>query len=843
MMTHPRQALLSLCTLVFAIACGGDSSGPPAVATVDVSVPGSNLQVGQQLTLTATARDAKGNALTGRTVTWSSSSTATATVSSGGVVTAVTIGSATITATIGGKTGSQIVTIVPPPVASVTVTLAATTVQAGQTTQATAVLRDASNNVLSGRTVNWSSSNAPIASVSATGLVTALAAGSATIIATAESQSGSATLTVSAGNPADAPQITAVTPTTLVEGQSATITGTKFGASASENVVRVAGVAASVTSASPTSLQIIVPKLNCKPAQTINLDVTVAGNTSTPRPQAFTPATSFTLAQGQQQMIATPSDFCLQFASTSAAETYLIGVQSVSETVSSVTSAMVAAEVPGAPLVASRAAIATAPVFSASVVDPVAGARSNRMARHHAVEESLIDQDRALLAGRFQAARTAARTSRASFTMAPTVPGTAKVGDVLNIRVPNRNTSSTCQNFIAVTVTVKALGERGIIVEDNANPTGGFTATDYQTLSNQFDSQIYATDVAYFGDPTDFDNNTRVVIVITKEVNKITNLLGQVFSADLLPTSQCPSSNEGEFFYGKAPDPTGAAGTAYTVADALTDAPLIIAHEFAHVIQLGRRITYPPATAIQSTWELEGQATFAEEVTGYTVTGLGPGQNLGFEIAFNNPATQPISWFVDPFVDLAVYYGFQTQTVRVSGAPEQCSWLATRSQGNTGPCLTGREPYGVPWSIFRYLSDQFGPQFAGGEKGIHRALIDNAFTGYATVTSVIGVPIDVLLTRWAATLYTDDRVGGIDPKLTIKSWNLFAVEQRLVATARLAPRDRQFAAFNDPISVRAGSTAYFLVSGSGRSATGIRVRDPSDGPLPGNMRMWVVRMQ
>ena len=103
-----------------------------------------------------------------------------------------------------------------------------------------------------------------------------------------------------------------------------------------------------------------------------------------------------------------------------------------------------------------------------------------------------------------------------------------------------------------------------------------------------------------------------MVIVITKEVNKIANLLGEVFTADLVTQQECPASNEGEFFYGRAPDPTGASGAAYTVADALLDAPIIIAHEFTHVIQLGRRLNYEPATAFQSTWELEGQATFAE---------------------------------------------------------------------------------------------------------------------------------------------------------------------------------------------------------------------------------------
>ena len=182
MMMQPRLAL-SLCAFAFAIACGGDSSGPPPVASVDVSVPGAALQVGGTVQLTATARDASGGVLTGRPVTWTSSSTGVATVSTSGLVTAVTIGSAAITATIGGKAGSQIVNVVPPPVASVSVTLASSTVQAGQNTQATAVTRDASNNVLTGRPVTWASANPQIASVSSTGLVTGLTAGSTTITA------------------------------------------------------------------------------------------------------------------------------------------------------------------------------------------------------------------------------------------------------------------------------------------------------------------------------------------------------------------------------------------------------------------------------------------------------------------------------------------------------------------------------------------------------------------------------------------------------------------------------------------------------------------------------------
>ena len=193
-------------------------------------------------------------------------------------------------------------------------------------------------------------------------------------------------------------------------------------------------------------------------------------------------------------------------------------------------------------------------------------------------------------------------------------------------------------------------------------------------------------------------------------------------------------------------------------------------------------------------------------------------------------------------MDLVVYYGFESQTSKVAGAPEQCSWLGTRTQGNDGPCLSGREVYGVPWSFLRWISDQHGPTFPGGEKGLHQKLIDNGFSGFNTIADVTGQPIDVLLSRWAAALYVDDRVQNVDPKLRFTSWNLVAIENRLVQSARLQPRDRPFGAFNDQVSVRGGSTAYFIVSGANRGPVAIRARDSSGGPLPPVMRMWAVRM-
>src|SRR5689334_4648948 len=84
------------------------------------------------------------------------------------------------------------------PVASVTIGAPAMSVTVGGTLQLAATLRDQSGNVLSGRTVAWTTSNPGVASVSSTGLVTGVATGSTTIRATSEGKSTAATITVTA---------------------------------------------------------------------------------------------------------------------------------------------------------------------------------------------------------------------------------------------------------------------------------------------------------------------------------------------------------------------------------------------------------------------------------------------------------------------------------------------------------------------------------------------------------------------------------------------------------------------------------------------------------------------
>lgn len=250
------------------------------VASVTVTPPTSSIAVAGTIQLTATPRDAGGNPLTGRVITWGTSNPAVASVS-GGLVTGQAIGGpVTITATAEGQSGTASVTVTgtPPtlvrvtlapdtavvytsgtrqftttgrmsdstdvpltptytatggtistgglytagaaagvfrviassggkadtspvtvqlrPVASVTVAPASATIAVLGTVSLSATLRDAQGNILTGRTVTWSSGSATIANVSVLGLVTGVGAGTTQVTATSEGQSGSSTITV-----------------------------------------------------------------------------------------------------------------------------------------------------------------------------------------------------------------------------------------------------------------------------------------------------------------------------------------------------------------------------------------------------------------------------------------------------------------------------------------------------------------------------------------------------------------------------------------------------------------------------------------------------------------------
>ncbi len=162
-----------------------------AVTGVTLNKTAASLLVGATETLTATVNPTNA---TNKAVTWSSSNAAVATVSAAGVVTAVSNGTATITVTTadGKKTATCTVTVITP-VTGVTLNKTAASLLVGATETLTATVNPTN---ATNKAVTWTSSDAAVASVSAAGVVTAQAVGTATITVTTEDGKKTATCTV-----------------------------------------------------------------------------------------------------------------------------------------------------------------------------------------------------------------------------------------------------------------------------------------------------------------------------------------------------------------------------------------------------------------------------------------------------------------------------------------------------------------------------------------------------------------------------------------------------------------------------------------------------------------------
>ena len=174
------------------------TAGVTTAMLVVVSPAQANVAVGQSVQLSAVVRDANGTVISNAPVTWSTSNRFLAGVSSTGVVTGVAAGTATITAISGTASGTASISVQVPLAAvdRIVVTPRDPTIDVGKTVQLVATLTDQQGNVLTGRTVTWTSSDQSRATVSNTGLVSGIRSGSVTITASSGGKSGSVTVRV-----------------------------------------------------------------------------------------------------------------------------------------------------------------------------------------------------------------------------------------------------------------------------------------------------------------------------------------------------------------------------------------------------------------------------------------------------------------------------------------------------------------------------------------------------------------------------------------------------------------------------------------------------------------------
>jgi len=169
------------------------------VASVQILPTDPTYLVGQNAQLAGVVKDSAGNALSlvGRNVIWTNSNGTVASVTANGVINAISQGTTTVQLIVDQVLSTPItVTVNQLPVISVTVAPQTATIKVGLVQQLQATPRDINGNALNSRPVTWVSSNTAIATVTANGLVQAVAVGQVTITATSEGVPGTAIMTI-----------------------------------------------------------------------------------------------------------------------------------------------------------------------------------------------------------------------------------------------------------------------------------------------------------------------------------------------------------------------------------------------------------------------------------------------------------------------------------------------------------------------------------------------------------------------------------------------------------------------------------------------------------------------
>jgi hypothetical protein len=851
-------------------ACGGDTTSPdtPIPAAITVQPSSTTLDaIGATVSLTATVQDQHGRLMTNAPLTWRSANTAIASVSAVGVVTAVANGTTDIIATAGTVESRASITVAQAPHAFAAVSGDHQTGSPGTVLAQPLVVRvsDRLGHGVAGVAVSFriasggGSIDPGSAITSTTGEVQAiwtLGADTGTQqVRAAASGFDTVTFTATAET---APHIAAITPDTLVEGQPVTITGSNFNASAAGNTVTIDGVAATVTAASTTSLTATVPSFPCRPVRLVTVSIQVGGQTATSAPVPLRPAMLTSLAIGEEVVIQDPSKFCLQLPATSSgSEMYVMGLSAPAETPGAVLPFLITARggvAPSASLVAGPAPASTAAAL-ARRAPAVPRARVTVPNQAGEVWRERVRAESRLR--RWEAKRLSAilaRRGRSPLALprrALAASATPAVGDTLTIRVPDLGATNLCTTYTTIRAVVRVIGSAGIWVQDVTNPTtDSLTLADIQAASNLFDTAIYAADTTYFGHPSDIDANGRVIIVLTWQVNKSRNILGFVFGGDLFPGNpDCPQSNGGELYYGEVPDPLNTAGTgAREKKDVVQRMPQLIAHEFSHIVQMSQRVILHNGFPMAG-WEMEGQATFAEELVGHAVLGNTSYQNYGRSVAFGSAG---FPWYADVILKWAEYFGVFGSNPQE--APDLCTVY-----GNTNltalPCDVSAF-YGASWILQRYIGDQYGPGYPGGLVQLTRDWVSKNVTlsGTANIAALLGVSYDSLFVRFATALALDDQPNGtgtawVPAPFRITSWDSNDLSGWLAECCGLgwlAPPVMGFGDATANRSVRGGSTAYVVLTASGaHPAAAFRITDPSGNALGTGLRpaLWLVRVQ
>jgi hypothetical protein len=408
-----------------------------------------------------------------------------------------------------------------------------------------------------------------------------------------------------------------------------------------------------------------------------------------------------------------------------------------------------------------------------------------------------------------------------------TVASAPTVGDLITLNTKTGATlSDACQVPDNRTGRVVAISNHAIVIADTANPIGGYTDQEYLTVGQQFDD-VYAMDVAAFGDPTDIDSNGKIVMFFTRAVNEMTpkgssSVVGGFFygrdlfpkadTPELGPGSGCPTSNFSEMFYLAVPDPNALVNgnTTFTKVFVSHLTLSTTAHEFQHLINASRRLYInTTATDFEVVWLNEGLSHIAEELLFYRQSsGLAPREDVD-SLDFKGNQTNVDSYNYNERENFARYI----------------LYLAKPSVSSPYAPNDSLETRGATWSFLRYAADHRGS--SDGDTWFK--LVNSSKTGMANLQDVFGAGLMSIFRDWSVAVIADD-VSGVANGWQQPSWNFRSILTYIPSIGKY-PLTTVTVGDGSPLSVtlKGGSSAYVRFSVAAGQVGSVKWSTQSNG--------------
>lgn len=294
--------------------------------------------------------------------------------------------------------------------------------------------------------------------------------------------------------------------------------------------------------------------------------------------------------------------------------------------------------------------------------------------------------------------------------------------------------------FEKVKARVRYISDHALLFVDEEAPPGGFSDTDLAGMAREFDDPVFPTITGSYGQGSDLDGNSRVIILFTPAVNRLTEdgsdgyVGGFFFGRDLLLGKS--GSNDGEIFYAIVPDPGGTQGPVISRHAALTTIPAVLAHEFAHMVHFYRRRLVGGAESSETLWLSEALAQMAEDLVADA-----------FEDAHQTMKARQYR------------AGNHLRAKRYLENPSQVSPLASLPPGT----LAER---GAGWLLLKQV---FG---RGGREDLFQVLSSSRRRGTENLSEAVGLGWPELIADWAGSLFLDGTGVPVRPELRVDGVNL-----------------------------------------------------------------------